>query len=87
LITPQPVDVRSCHLPKPSGARFRKGRFCERFQMPVGRDVSADFDAVPMISKAQVKALAAGDSWLENGDNLLCFCPLVAPNRGRCVFD
>jgi hypothetical protein len=49
--------------------------------MPVGRDDSADFDAVPMISKAQVKALAAGESWLENSDNLLCFGPPVAPNR------
>ena len=32
-----------------------------------------DFDAVPMISKAQIMALAAGDSWLEKGANLLCF--------------
>jgi DNA replication protein DnaC len=28
-----------------------------------------------MISKAQVKALAGGDAWLENGANLLCFGP------------
>src|SRR3546814_1133391 len=32
-----------------------------------------DFDAVPMISKAQVMAICAGDSWLENGANLILF--------------
>jgi len=26
-----------------------------------------------MISKAQVRALAPGDAWLEKGANLLCF--------------
>jgi IstB-like ATP binding protein len=31
-----------------------------------------DFDTVPMVSKAQVMALAAGDSWLEKGANLIC---------------
>ena len=34
-----------------------------------------DFAAVPMISKAQVHALAAGDAWIEKGANLLCFGP------------
>ena len=28
-----------------------------------------------MVSKAQVMALVAGDSWLEKGDNLLVFGP------------
>jgi hypothetical protein len=32
-----------------------------------------EFDAVPMISKAQVMAITAGDSWLEKGANLLLF--------------
>jgi len=32
-----------------------------------------DFPAVPMISKAQVSALCAGDGWLEKGANLLMF--------------
>ena len=41
---------------------------------------SFDFDAVPMISKAQVMALVAGDSWLEKGDNLLVFGP---PGGGK----
>ena len=39
-----------------------------------------DFDPVPMLSKAQVMALVAGDSWLEKGDNLLVFGP---PGAGK----
>jgi DNA replication protein DnaC len=36
--------------------------------------------AVPMISKAQVMAITAGDSWLEKGANLLLFGP---PGGGK----
>ncbi|OIM92173.1 AAA family ATPase, partial [Bradyrhizobium elkanii] len=39
-----------------------------------------DFEAVPMISKAQVTALAAGDGWLGKGANLLLFGP---PGGGK----
>ena len=39
-----------------------------------------DFEAVPMISKAQVSALCAGDGWLENGANLILFGP---PGGGK----
>ena len=39
-----------------------------------------DFDAVPMISKAQVMAICAGDSWLDNGANLILFGP---PGGGK----
>ena len=39
-----------------------------------------DFGAVPMISKAQVSALCAGDGWLEKGANLLLFGP---PGGGK----
>lgn len=39
-----------------------------------------EFEAVPMISKAQVMALCAGDSWLEQGANLLLFGP---PGGGK----
>jgi DNA replication protein DnaC len=39
-----------------------------------------DFDAVPMISKAQVMALCAGDVWLEKGANLILFGP---PGGGK----
>ncbi|GAB4484022.1 MAG: IS21-like element ISBj11 family helper ATPase IstB [Burkholderiaceae bacterium] len=39
-----------------------------------------DFDAVPMISKAQVSALCAGDGWLRNGANLIL---LGGPGGGK----
>ena len=39
-----------------------------------------DFNAVPMISKAQVSALCAGDEWLRNGANLLLLGP---PGAGK----
>ncbi|MFC5568416.1 IS21-like element helper ATPase IstB [Rubellimicrobium aerolatum] len=42
---------------------------------PVKSLDSFDFNAVPMLSKAQVMALVAGDSWLETGANLLVFGP------------
>ena len=38
------------------------------------------FEAVPMISKAQISAIAAGDAWLEKGANLLLFGP---PGGGK----
>lgn len=34
-----------------------------------------DFTAVPTVSKAHITALAEGDSWLEQGSNLLFFGP------------
>ena len=39
-----------------------------------------EFDAVPMISKAQVMAMTAGDVWLDKGANLLLFGP---PGTGK----
>ena len=39
-----------------------------------------DFNAVPMLSNAQVKALCAGDAWLEQGANLMLFGP---PGGGK----
>jgi DNA replication protein DnaC len=38
------------------------------------------FEAVPMISKAQVMAITAGDGWLDKGANLLLFGP---PGGGK----
>ena len=50
-------------------------------RLPVGKTLSSfDFEAVPMVSKAQVMALTAGDSWLEKGANLLLFGP---PGGGK----
>ncbi len=39
-----------------------------------------EFETVPMISKAQVMAITAGDAWLEKGANLLLFGP---PGGGK----
>jgi hypothetical protein len=61
--------------------RRRLERHLEEARLPPGKTIDAfDFDAVPMISKAQVQALAAGDAWLEKGSNLLCFGP---PGGGK----
>jgi DNA replication protein DnaC len=50
-------------------------------RLPPGKTLdSFDFEAVPVISKAQVMALAAGDAWLANGANLLLFGP---PGGGK----
>src|SRR3977135_176028 len=38
------------------------------------------FEAVPMIARAQLTAIAAGDAWLEKGANLLLFGP---PGGGK----
>ena len=57
-------------------SRRRFERHLEEARLPPGKTLDAfDFDAVPMVSKAQVQALAAGDAWLEKDANLLCFGP------------
>jgi DNA replication protein DnaC len=49
--------------------------------LPPGKTLdSFAFDAVPMVSKAQVMAIAAGDSWLAKGANILMFGP---PGGGK----
>ena len=56
--------------------RRRIERHLTEARLPVGKTLqNFEFDAVPMVSKAQVMALAAGDSWLEKGANLLLFGP------------
>jgi DNA replication protein DnaC len=56
--------------------RRRFERHLEEARLPPGKTLDGfDFDAVPMLSKAQVHALAAGDAWLDKGANLLCFGP------------
>jgi DNA replication protein DnaC len=50
-------------------------------RLPIGKIFdSFDFDAVPIVSKAQVMALATGGSWIDNGANLLLFGP---PGAGK----
>ena len=62
-------------------SRRRFERHLVEARLPPGKTLDAfDFDAVPMISKAQVQALAAGDAWLDKGANLLCFGP---PGGGK----
>jgi DNA replication protein DnaC len=61
--------------------RRRVERHLVEARLPAGKTFdSFDFEAVPMISKAQIMALAAGDSWLDKGANLLAFGP---PGTGK----
>jgi DNA replication protein DnaC len=46
-------------------ARLLPGKTLETF----------DFTAIPMLSKAHVNAITAGDSWIGKGDNILLFGP------------
>ena len=56
--------------------RRRIERHLAEARLPVGKTLqNFEFEAVPMVSKAQVMALTAGDSWLEKGANLLLFGP------------
>jgi DNA replication protein DnaC len=62
-------------------SRRRLERHLAEARLPPGKTLDAfDFDAVPMLSKAQVMALAAGDAWLNQGANLLLFGP---PGGGK----
>jgi len=61
--------------------RRRIERHLVEARLPAGKTLdNFDFEAVPMISKAQVSALAAGDGWLGKGANLLLFGP---PGAGK----
>jgi DNA replication protein DnaC len=49
--------------------------------LPPGKTLdNFDFSVVPMLSKARVSALAAGDTWIDKGTNLLVFGP---PGAGK----
>jgi len=62
-------------------ARRRIERHLTQAQLPPGNTLASfDFAAVPMISKAQVMALAAGDRCLEEGANIILFGP---PGGGK----
>jgi DNA replication protein DnaC len=61
--------------------RRRIERHLAEARLPPGKTIdSFDFEAVPVVSKAQVMALAAGDAWLNQGANLLLFGP---PGGGK----
>ena len=62
-------------------SRRRIERHLVEARLPIGKTFdSFDFEAVPAVSKAQVMALASGDSWIDNGANLLLFGP---PGAGK----
>jgi DNA replication protein DnaC len=61
--------------------RRRIERHLAEARLPVGKTLPTfDFQSVPMVSKAHVMALAAGDTWLEKGANVLLFGP---PGAGK----
>lgn len=57
-------------------ARRRTARHLLEARLPAGKTFDCfDFTAVTSISKARVIALAEGDSWLDQGTNILMFGP------------
>ena len=62
-------------------AQRRIERHLGEARLPPGKTLeNFDFNVVPMISKAQVHALAAADSWLHEGHNLILIGP---PGTGK----
>src|SRR6201996_8156387 len=61
--------------------RRRTERNLAEAHLPASKTLdNFDFAAVPMLSKARVMALAAGDTWLDKATNLLLFGP---PGTGK----
>ena len=61
--------------------RRRIERHLAEARLPAGKTLATfDFEAVPMVSKAQVMALTSGDAWLAKGSNILLFGP---PGGGK----
>jgi DNA replication protein DnaC len=57
-------------------ARRRTARHLLEARLPAGKTLDLfDFTAVSSISKARIIALAEGDSWLDQGTNILLFGP------------
>jgi DNA replication protein DnaC len=62
-------------------SRRRIERHLAEARLPIGKTLATfEFESVPMVSKAHVMALAAGDTWLEKGANILLFGP---PGAGK----
>src|SRR5260370_40790522 len=62
-------------------ARRRSERHLAEAKLPPGKTIDTfDFEAVPVVSKAQIMALAAGDAWLDKGANVILFGP---PGGGK----
>jgi len=61
--------------------RRRIERHLGEARLPPGKTLDGfAFDATPMISRAQVMAMCAGDGWLDKGANLILFGP---PGGGK----
>src|ERR1700675_4419381 len=57
-------------------SRRRLERHLAEARLPPGKTLDTfDFEAVPVVSKGQIMALAAGDAWLSKGANLILFGP------------
>ncbi len=62
-------------------SRRRFERHLVEARLPPGKTLASfDFEATPMVSKAQIMALTSGDVWLKSGANLLIFGP---PGGGK----
>ena len=62
-------------------ARRRFERHLAEAKLPPGKTLANfDFNVVPMVSKAHVNALVAGDGWLDQGANLILVGP---PGTGK----
>jgi DNA replication protein DnaC len=65
--------------------RRRIERHLASARLPAGKTFDTfDFNAVPIVSKAQVMALAAGDGWLDQGANILLFGPPGGGQEPSC---
>ena len=62
------------------GRRRTERNLAEARLLPSKTLDNFDFSVVPMLSKARVMALAAGDTWLDKATNLLLFGP---PGTGK----
>ena len=67
--------ARLAEFTRPTRRRRIERHLREAKLLPGKTLASFDFNVVPMISKAQVNALAVGDAWLTQGANCLIFGP------------
>ena len=69
---PPASSPRSPNTRSPNATAAASSAISSKRRLLPGKTLdSFDFDAVPMISKAHVLAICAGDSWIDKGANLL----------------
>src|ERR1039458_1082676 len=72
------------------GGRRRIERHLAEARLPAGKTLATfDFESVPMVSKAQVMALASGDAWLAKGATAVTarYSRTPVGQHGLCVYD